>query len=301
MTVFKRNVHLGTKDPLIETDDVADKAVTTEKIGDGAVTSEKISKGGVEWKNISEDVQNTIASMEKGGVALSGEFGDSELIGINQKKLTEVIGPEGTLQENINNEAQRAGDAEEALSGRVSNLETTVGRGGSIDERIAAAKTDIRNNTIVPIDNRLSTIEELAEISVSGGTIGIATKSDFDNPTQEQKTKIPTINALLEVGLISNKKEESPAGIVTIKPNTLYKFGTCSSLAIAFYSDASFANAIKEYMFEFTVSGTEFTLTLPEGVRWNEEPDLENGYTYQVSIIDNLAVFGEFEPLTTNE
>lgn len=47
MTVFKRNVHLGTSDPLVETDDIADKAVTTEKLADSAVTSEKIADGSV--------------------------------------------------------------------------------------------------------------------------------------------------------------------------------------------------------------------------------------------------------------
>lgn len=42
MAVFKRNVHLGTKEPLIETDDIADKAVTSEKIDDKAVAMPKI-------------------------------------------------------------------------------------------------------------------------------------------------------------------------------------------------------------------------------------------------------------------
>ena len=61
MTVFKRNVHLGTKDPLIETDDVADKTVTTEKIADGAVTAEKIADGAV----TSEQVANNTVTTEK--------------------------------------------------------------------------------------------------------------------------------------------------------------------------------------------------------------------------------------------
>lgn len=247
------------------------------------------------------------------------EFGDSTELVISQKVVTlkvnelqelidninEIIGEGGSIDERIATAkselidgATEEGDTLKKLEDRLSDVEESVGEGGSVDERIDAAKSDIRNNTIAPIDDRLSTIEELAEISVEGGSIGIATKSDFDNPNQEQKAKIPTVNALLEVGLIASKKEETSTGTVTIKPNTLYKFGACSSLAIAFYSDASFANAIKEYMFEFTVSGTEFTLTLPEGVRWNEEPDLEDGYTYQVSIIDNLAVFGEFEPIS---
>lgn len=126
----------------------------------------------------------------------------------------------------------------------------------------------------------------------------LAIKEDFDNPIQEQRDKIPTVGTLLDVNIIPKKISIISEGTITIKPNTLYKFGTCTSLSIAFDSDTSFSDSIKEYMFEFTVSGLDFILTLPEGIRWNEEPDLENGYTYQVSIVDNLAVFGEFEPIS---
>lgn len=43
-------------------------------------------------------------------------------------------------------------------------------------------------------------------------------------------------------------------------------------------------------MLEFTVSGNNFTLTLPDSVRWIEESTWEDGYTYQVSIVNNLAI-----------
>lgn len=49
-----------------------------------------------------------------------------------------------------------------------------------------------------------------------------------------------------------------------------------------------------DYMLEFTVSGDGFTLTLPEGVRWTDEPDYSNGATYQVSVVDGLAAYLEF-------
>ena len=37
------------------------------------------------------------------------------------------------------------------------------------------------------LDERLKTVEELAQISIDGGTIGIASPQDFDDPTPEQK------------------------------------------------------------------------------------------------------------------
>lgn len=52
-----------------------------------------------------------------------------------------------------------------------------------------------------------------------------------------------------------------------------------------------------EYKLQFTVSGDAFTLTgtLVNGVRWIEEPDWEDGYTYQVSIMNGLAITAGWE------
>lgn len=52
---------------------------------------------------------------------------------------------------------------------------------------------------------------------------------------------------------------------------------------------------VSEYMLEFTVSGTTFTLTLPSGVRWQDEPEWEAGWTYQVSVMGGLAIAAGWE------
>jgi hypothetical protein len=67
-----------------------DRAVSTRTIEDGAVTNKKIGDKQVSWQKLNDDLKNIIASREEGGVALSNEFGDSELIGITQKKLSEA-------------------------------------------------------------------------------------------------------------------------------------------------------------------------------------------------------------------
>ena len=82
-----------------------------------------------------------------------------------------------------------------------------------------------------------------------------------------------------------------------ILPNELNKWGKIKSLTINSFQGAQ-EGYVNEYMLEFTVSGDNFTLTLPEGVRWVEEPTWENGYTYQVSIVNNLAVFAGWEAQT---
>lgn len=83
----------------------------------------------------------------------------------------------------------------------------------------------------------------------------------------------------------------------SILPNELNKWGKIKSLTINSFQGAQ-EGYVNEYMLEFTVSGDDFTLTLPEGVRWVEEPTWENGYTYQVSIVNNLAVFAGWEAQT---
>lgn len=78
------------KDRNVTTEKLAEQSVTDSKLHKDAVTNEKIKDKQVGWSKFDDDVQNIIASMEKGGVALSKNWGDSELIGITQKKLSEA-------------------------------------------------------------------------------------------------------------------------------------------------------------------------------------------------------------------
>lgn len=96
-----------------------------------------------------------------------------------------------------------------------------------------------------------------------------------------------------DVAIISESAEVKES----ILPDVLNKWGKIKSLTINSFQGAQ-EGYVNEYMLEFTVSGDDFTLTLPEGVRWVEEPMWENGYTYQVSIVNNLAVFAGWEAQT---
>lgn len=98
-----------------------------------------------------------------------------------------------------------------------------------------------------------------------------------------------------DVTIISESTEVKES----ILPNELNKWGKIKSLTINSFQGAQ-EGYVNEYMLEFTVSGDNFTLTLPEGVRWVEESTWEDGYTYQVSIVNNLAVFAGWE-VQTNE
>ncbi len=81
----------------------------------------------------------------------------------------------------------------------------------------------------------------------------------------------------------------------SIEPNKLNRWGSVNGLTIGLTTGAS--GRTNEYMMEFTVGSDNFTLTLPSSVLWinGEQPDWENGLTYQVSILNNLAVAAGWE------
>lgn len=91
---------------------------------------------------------------------------------------------------------------------------------------------------------------------------------------------------------------EQTSGSAQIAPNVLNKWPSpAESLTLTFA--AGRPGHTNEYRLEFTVSGNSFTLTLPSGVRWAEEPEWEDGYTYQVSIEDGLAVGAGWRPASS--
>ena len=94
--------------------------------------------------------------------------------------------------------------------------------------------------------------------------------------------------------------EDSETTGENILPNILYRWGSMHEITVS-WSANDIEGYVNEYMIEFTVDGDGFTLTLPEGVRWVDEPTWEDGYTYQVSIVDNLAVYAGWEAPEENE
>lgn len=80
---------------------------------------------------------------------------------------------------------------------------------------------------------------------------------------------------------------------VSISPNVLNVWGAVSSLNISF--EAGEAGADNEYKLQFQVNSSSFTLNLPSGVVWSSEPTWENGFIYQVSIQNNLAIYAGWE------
>lgn len=90
---------------------------------------------------------------------------------------------------------------------------------------------------------------------------------------------------------ISNETATSKS----ISPNVYYKWGTMSSLSITLATPSD-STVLNNYMFEFTASSAGCSLTMPSGIKWQNgsAPTIESGKTYQISIINNLAVASMF-------
>ena len=91
---------------------------------------------------------------------------------------------------------------------------------------------------------------------------------------------------------------DQTATTVNIAPNVLNRWGEKTSLVLTLLAGSQ--GAMNEYMLQFTVSGNSFTLNIVNAdIRWVEEPEFTDGNTYQVSIVDGLAIAAEWEAATS--
>ena len=75
-----------------------------------------------------------------------------------------------------------------------------------------------------------------------------------------------------------------------LTPNVLHVWGEVAALNLTLAAETS--GVVNEYMAQFTSGTTATVLTLPETVKYIGDDTIEADKTYQVSIINNLAVLG---------
>lgn len=111
-------------------------------------------------------------------------------------------------------------------------------------------------------------------------TSGFATKEEVTSQLQSKQNVIP-------VEQVSESEKE-------IQPDVYYMFGEKETLTITLASTDN--NYYHEYMFEFNSGTTPTTLNVPETIKWENgtTPAIEANKTYQISIVNNLAVIGGF-------
>lgn len=82
------------------------------------------------------------------------------------------------------------------------------------------------------------------------------------------------------------------ATTATIQPNVLNVWREVASLNLSFAEGED--SKVNEYLVQFTSGATATTLVLPDTIQWMAAPNVQANKTYQLSIINNLGVIGEF-------
>lgn len=151
-----------------------------------------------------------------------------------------------------------------------------------IDVQPSAYLTDI----ITQLNNKVDKVDG-KDLSTNDYTTAeknkLAGLSNYDDSELleligDKANKVPTVDG------------GSGAVSMTIEPNKLYVFGECTSLNITFANGE--AGIRNEYMFEFESGTTATTLTLPEGIKWILDIVIDPNYKYQVSIVNEMAIYG---------
>lgn len=83
----------------------------------------------------------------------------------------------------------------------------------------------------------------------------------------------------------------------SIAPNKLTRLGTlASAVTLSLDTASGEAGVANVYEFIFSTPAAAPSITWPEGISWigGSAPAIAGGKTYEVSIMDNLATYGEF-------
>jgi hypothetical protein len=91
----------------------------------------------------------------------------------------------------------------------------------------------------------------------------------------------------------TNKVVDQSATTATIQPNVFNVWGEVVSLDITLATPTDM-NIVNEYMVQFTSGIVATTLVLPSNIQWLSEPKINANATYQLSIVNNLAIIGEW-------
>jgi hypothetical protein len=91
-------------------------------------------------------------------------------------------------------------------------------------------------------------------------------------------------------GCISSVNAGTGEVSAELLPNVFHVFGEVSVLNVTF--GKGFPGIANEYMFQFSSGVTPTVLNLPEGVKWIGSSVVRANRTYQVSILNNIAVMG---------
>lgn len=101
------------------------------------------------------------------------------------------------------------------------------------------------------------------------------------------------LNNKKNITIVQEVADASSGVSFNLDPNTLKKMGEVGTITVLGFTTTGLqSNELAEYAFEFKSGDTPTVLTMPESVKWIGDHTIEANKTYQVSIVNNLAVMG---------
>ena len=152
------------------------------------------------------------------------------------------------------------------------------------------------------IDGKQDVIPDLADIrsGAAKGATALQSETDpiysADKPSLALKTDIPDISGKADKALVVTEMVGNSS--YSIAPNRLTRLGTlASNVTLSLNTASEEAGVVNVYDIIFTTPATNApSITWPEGITWvgGSAPAIAGGKTYEVSIMDNLATYGEY-------
>lgn len=243
---------------------------------------------------------------EQGFPGSKGDKGEKGEPGINGKNgTTPVITANATISNTSGSPAvkvTKTGNHESpSFLFEFSGLKGEPGKQGT--QGIPGVKGDKGEPGTNGKDGKTPAIEATATIANTTGTPSVkVTKSENTDSTSFSFAFSGLKGERGEQGARGLKGDKGDSGIMSsvliegatptqsISPNKFYKFESVTTLTITFSPETP--NVLNEYMFQFTSGETATVLNMPDSVRWIGDHTIEPNKTYQVSIVNNLAVIG---------
>lgn len=121
--------------------------------------------------------------------------------------------------------------------------------------------------------------EKVDKTTYESDKAGFATKTELANKKN--------------ITIVQETTGTSSSVSFNLDPNTLKKMGEVGTITVLGFTTTGLqTNELAEYAFEFKSGDTPTVLTMPESVKWIGDHTIEANKTYQVSVVNNLAVMG---------
>lgn len=144
------------EDEVVKPGKIATDAVQTRNIKDQNVTNEKIKDNDLSWDKLDDDLKQLILTGGgQHGIPLSKDFGDSDMIGITQKTLSEALG-----------DVHKDGEEFVSLQQQIDEI---VSGGATVN--LVATPSVIFANTTTDITLTASASKNASSINISGGEL----------------------------------------------------------------------------------------------------------------------------------